>query len=170
MKIIVRQAQPADAEAIADILTQAMRFKLSKDDKVWGEQPYTASELQKRIDDGLFYAAWFGNELVGTLTLQWEDEMVWGEQPSVAVYIHQLAIKDGYRGRDIGEQILDWADHQAADHGRSLLRLDVPPFNAGLRKYYEKLGFRWVGDRKVDAPHLTYTAALYERPIGLKRL
>lgn len=78
--------------------------------------------------------------------------------------MHQLAVKEGYRGQDLGKQLLDWAGQQAANNGRGLLRIDFSPENDGLKAYYEKLGFKWVQNREIHAPHATYTAALYERP------
>lgn len=74
-------------------------------------------------------------------------------------------MRDGYHGRGIGGQLMDWADQQAAAKGRKLLRVDFPPNNSGLKAYYEKHGFKFVKNRKIHAPHTTYTTALYERPI-----
>lgn len=92
--------------------------------------------------------------------------MMLGEQPPVAAYVHQMAVKDGYRGLNLGKQLLDWAGEQAANQGRQLFRIDFPPENDGLRGYYEGLGFRFVGNWEINAPHATYTAALYERPVS----
>lgn len=135
-------------------------------DKAWGTEPYTPQELHDRIAKANTYAAWLEDEIVGTLLFLWEDEMMWGKQPPVAAYVHQLAIKDGYHGQGIGEQLLDWADRKAAKAGRKLLRIDFPPQNTGLKKYYEKLGFKFVMNREIHAPHATYIAALYEHPVN----
>jgi GNAT superfamily N-acetyltransferase len=123
----VRKAQPADAQALADILTQAMKFKLAQQDEAWGSEPYTTGQLRERINRGNTYAAWYRDEIIATLVLIWEDEMMWGMQPPVAAYFHQLAIKDGYHGLGVGSQLLNWAGEQATRKGRTLLRLDFPP-------------------------------------------
>lgn len=164
-QLSVQQAQLEDAPALAEILTQAMQHKISHGDNAWGSEPYTAEELIPRIEKGNTYVARLGNDVAGTLLLLWEDEMMWGEQPPTAAYVHQLAVKDGYRGMDLGKQLIDWASKQAADKGKELLRIDFPPENDGLRAYYEKLGFTFVQNREIHAPHATYTAALYERPV-----
>ncbi len=162
--VMVEAAKPEDAQAMAEILTSAAQNKVAHGDMAWGTDPYTAEELRERIENGSAYIARLGNVPVGTLLLLWEDEMIWGQQPPVAAYVHQLAIKDGYRGMDLGQQLLDWASQQAANNGREFLRIDFRPENDGLRAYYEKLGFKLVQNRDVYAPHETYTAALYERP------
>jgi ribosomal protein S18 acetylase RimI-like enzyme len=165
MSLSIRKSELDDAKALAEILTQAMKYKLSLGDKAGGTEPYTEQEVQDRISKGDTYTVWFDDKVAGTLMLVWEDKMMWGEQPPVAAYVHQLAIKDGYRGHRIGEQLLDWASKQTAEKGRKLLRIDFPPQNTGLKRYYEKLGFKFVMDREIQAPHATYTAALYERPV-----
>lgn len=155
-----------DAVALAEILTGAMKYKLSLGDQAWGNEPYTTKELRDRLAKDHTYAAWLGDELVGTLIFLWEDEMMWGKQPPVAAYVHQLAIKAGYHSQGIGEQLLDWAGKKAAEQGRELLRIDFSPPNTGLKKYYEQLGFTFVKNREINAPHATYMAALYERPVN----
>lgn len=162
---MIRKAELADAAPLAEILTQAMKYKIAHADSAWGSEPYTADELHSRIAKGNTYTAWLGDTVVGTLLLLWEDEMMWGKQPPIAAYVHQLAVKDGHRGQDLGKQLLDWASQQAADQGRELLRIDFPPENDGLRAYYEKLGFKYVEDREIHAPRAIYNAALYERRV-----
>lgn len=160
----VEPARLEDAEVLAEILSSAVQNKVDNGDMAWGTEPYTAEELQERIEKGNTYIAILGSVPIGTLLLIWEDEMMWGKQSAIAAYVHQLAVKKEYRGQDIGEKLLDWASQQAANNGRKLLRIDFPPENDGLRAYYEKLGFKWVKNREIHAPHATYTAALYERP------
>lgn len=110
------------------------------------------------------HVAWLGDVPVATLSLLWSDEMMWGRQPPVAAYVHQLAIRDGYRGLGIGAEVLNWAGGRAAESHRSLLRIDFPPENDGLRRYYRRIGFEWVSDRVIRGQRRTYTAALWQRP------
>lgn len=162
--ISVEVAKLKDSEVLAEILSNGVKNKVAHGDMAWGTEPYTAKELQGRIEKGNTYIARLGSEPVGTLLLIWEDEMTWGKQPPIAAYIHQLVIKDGYRGMNLGRQLLDWASQRAFSNGRELLRIDSPPGNKGLKSYYENLGFKWVKNREINAPHITYTAALYEKP------
>lgn len=41
MRLVIRRAQPTDAVMLAEILTQAMRYKIAHDDMAWGSEPYT---------------------------------------------------------------------------------------------------------------------------------
>lgn len=166
--LAVRVAQPEDAEALAELMNQAMQYKLKHGDKAWTDVPYSVKELQPRIEKGHTYIARLGDEIVGTLVLLWEDERAWGKQPPHAAYVHQLAVKDGYHGYNLGGQLLDWAGQQAVAKGREFLRVDLPPDNEGLKAYYEKQGFTWVKNREIHADWGDYTAALYERPAALQ--
>lgn len=160
----VKVAKTEDAEALAEILSSGVRNKVAHGDMAWGTEPYTGEELLGRIEKGSTYVAKLGNQPVGTLVMIWDDETTWGEQPPIAAYVHQLAIKDGYTGMDLGRQLLDWAGQQAANNGKEFLRIDFPPDNESLKSYYENLGFQWVENREISAPHGAYNAALYERP------
>lgn len=164
--ITVVVAKQEDAEILAEILSSGVKTKVDHGDMIWGSEPYTPEELHKRIAKGNTYIAKLGDEPVGTLLLIWDDEMTWGKQPPVAAYVHQIVVKDSYRGMNLGEKLLDWASKRAADNGRALLRIDVPPENKGLRSYYESLGFQWVQDREVHPPNGTYSVSLYERPVS----
>lgn len=165
MNLNIKKATAQDARVVAEILTEAMHYKLKHGDNVWGDQPYAPEEVRKHIAQDVTYLAYENGEPVATFVLTWSDEMVWGDQPPIAGYVHQLAVKDSHRGRGMGRQLLDWAGQKAAEKGRELLRIDVPPFNEGLKRYYEKLGFEWVKNREVHAPHAVYVAALYERAV-----
>lgn len=166
MSLDIRQARLEEAEIMAQILTDAVNYKMAHDDKVWGDEPYTATEVEGRISDGTAYIAWLDDTAVATFMLTWQDEMVWGKQPPVAGYVHQLAVSDGYHGQGIGGEVLDWAGKRVAEEGRQFLRIDFQPLNLGLKSYYEKMGFRWVRDQEVKAPQGVYTASLYERPVN----
>lgn len=164
-ELTMEVAKPEEVEVLADILSSGVKNKVAHSDMVWGDEPYTATELHERIAKGNTYIAWLGNEPIGTLLLLWKDEMTWGEQPPIAAYVHQLVVKDGYRGKNLGEKLLGWASKQAGDNNRTLLRIDVPTDNKGLRSYYEGLGFKWVQDKEIHSPNETYIVALYERPV-----
>jgi GNAT superfamily N-acetyltransferase len=161
--LIIRKALAGDSKAVAKILTQAVGYKLQRSDNAWGEGAYTEEEVLGPIQKGLTYASQ-GDKPVGTFQLHWEDALIWGEQPPTAGYIHQLAIAQAYHGQDLGAQIIEWVSKEVAAQKRQLLRLDCPAVNKKLCQYYERLGFKLVGQRKFHKPKDTeYVSCLYER-------
>jgi ribosomal protein S18 acetylase RimI-like enzyme len=91
--------------------------------------------------------------------------MYWGERPADAAYVHKLAVRRACAGRRIGSAIVEWADRTAAAARREFLRLDCLGDNAGIRGYYEQLGFEHRGDLVVNNRNMS----IYERPVRSRR-
>jgi ribosomal protein S18 acetylase RimI-like enzyme len=157
-------AHQEDVPVIVDILTDANQYKLQLGDEIWGTEGWSKEEVADEMTKGTMYLVKHEGEVIGTVLLQWEDEINWGPQPPVAGYMHRLAVKEGYRGQNLGEKIVGFAEEQTARHGREFLRLDCEAANADLCAYYEGLGFERVAT--IEAPgYDDYTAALYEKRV-----
>jgi len=163
LKIVI--ANRRDAEALAKILSGAVRYKMEHGDGAWGDTPYTRQEAERLIGGARVYLAYQNEELVGTFSLQDKDVRVWGATRESAIYLHRLAVSQGAHGRHIGEQLLSCAARETANMGYSLLRLDCDERNTSLRSYYEQHGFKMVGRRQPTAAD-HYVAALYEQRIA----
>jgi ribosomal protein S18 acetylase RimI-like enzyme len=61
-------------------------------------------------------------------------------------YIHGLAILRKYAGQSLGREILNWAIDMVKKE-KSLVRLDCMAENPRLCRYYEELGFQYVGQK-----------------------
>ncbi len=155
-------ARHNEAAQISRVLGDATIRKVTYGDMSWGSEGWSEDDSSELISRSPTYAVRLDGEIVGTVGLQWEDASIWGDQPPVAGYIHRLAIKDGFHGLGLGEQVLNWAQAEAAKKGRSLLRLDCSTDNPKLCAYYEKLGFVQVGTKHREGDGVSPTA-LYER-------
>ena len=84
--------------------------------------------------------------------------------------MHRLAVSRSHPG--LGPTILSWAGQQVVDRGRRFVCLDCLSDNVRLRRYYEQLGFRAVGEVAGPAGHPTdprlggWRAALYEKAVS----
>lgn len=164
-KLSVNPAKQEEAPLIADILTEATKYKVELGDQAWGNEGWTAQEVTDYMKESTAYIVKKDGEVIGTVFMQWDDQLNWGEQPPVAGYMHRLAIKDDFRGQGIGQLIIDWCEDQVGKQDRTLLRLDCDARNAELCGYYESLGFKKVGQNEV-LEYGDYVAALYERPVA----
>lgn len=158
------EASAEDMPVISEILKDATQRKLGYDDTVWGNEGWSDEEIQDSMDESTMYIVHSGEQVVGTVSLQWEDARSWGEQPPIAGYLHRLAIKDAYKGQGLGDAVVDWAAQQTLGKDRHLLRLDCEEGNTQLCAYYEKLGFVKVGTKPIPE-YGDYVAALYEKII-----
>lgn len=127
----------------------------------WGEGEYTDDEVKDMIDSGNAYVATLGKELIGVFLLQWEDDNIWDNPEPNAGYIHRLVIKEGFHGKNLGAQLINWAANEALKNGKHFLRLDCTTANKKLCAYYENQGFKLVATK--DILDYKYTAALYQR-------
>lgn len=139
----VRPAGRAESETVVEMLRTATRAR--PDGGPWGEK---FPEVAPRIARGELYLALRDGEAVGTFQLTWRDPVIWGADglDGQAGYVHRLAVLPSGSGRGLGAAMLDEAARLTKRHGRTLLRLDVEAGNAGLRRYYERLGFTHVRD------------------------
>lgn len=67
---------------------------------------------------------------------------VWRGATTLA--IDDVYVRAGARGQGIGEAMLRWLRHFAAQTGADRLRWEVQPHNAGAIRFYERLGARVV--------------------------
>ena len=148
----VRLAEPGDVEGVLDLLGEAARWIRSSTGIVQWPERFPREFIADLVDEGVVYVARDDEQLVATLWLQWADPMFWPDGGDGAVYVHRLVVRRSHAGRGIGGQLLAWAGERAAEAGRFLVRLDCMTENAGLRGYYETLGFRHQGDIAGDNP------------------
>jgi len=161
VEVRVTRAELAERGEVLRLLTEAARWARDRGVVGMWEVPYPERWVNPSLERGEVFLARVGPEVVGTLTLRWEDPKVWGDQPPDSGYVHRLAVARRWAGRRVGASLLDWAEGEAARRGRSRLRLDCRTTHAGLRRYYRSLGFAPVGLATVDGVE----TLLWERPV-----
>jgi GNAT superfamily N-acetyltransferase len=158
----VRLAAKEDAPVVAEMLDEATAFVWTKGSDQW-RVPFPHDELRRRLGRGELYIVDVDGEPAATFTLLLDDPFFWGEQPPDAVYLHKLAVRRAFAGRRLGEWIVEWIVAEAAARGRQYVRLDCQRDLPGIRRYYERLGFAFRGE-KTKVPNRAW--ALYERRAG----
>jgi GNAT superfamily N-acetyltransferase len=174
MPIDVRPAAPEDVDAVVDVLAEVSAWLRTMGIRQWPDR-FAVDFFDGYVRRGELYVATIGDGtgIVGTVTLQWSDPPFWGERQD-AGFVHRLAVRRSYAG--LGRTLLDWAEQKAVERGRSFLCLDTLSSNARLRRYYEDIGFRSVGEINGPADHPTdpalgaWSAALYEKAISPPRV
>jgi ribosomal protein S18 acetylase RimI-like enzyme len=111
-----------------------------------GEMPL--AWVEQSIANGWVHTVWNQRELLGSVTIVWEDPLIWGKSETPAGYIHMLMVDRAYAGNGVGRSILGWAEGQIAASGRHLARLDCATSNRRLCMYYEQTGYAAVSRRQ----------------------
>ncbi len=159
--ISITQAQADDIDQILAILTGAGEWLTARGIDQWGPGQFSRNRGAAAIERREVYVARLGNEIIGTLRLQWQDEDLWDTWPNAAGYVHALAVKRSFAGNKIGCGLLQWAECQVIKADRKFLRLDCMAANPALRSYYQKIGFKFVGEAQKHG----WNAALFEREV-----
>ena len=154
-------AQPEDLAVVMEILDQGARWMLERGIRQWEapSPPEVRQRMAREIENHEVYLAYLPEaaEPVGTLRFEWTGRLLWPQEAD-AGYIHTMAVKPAYMGRQVGKWMLEWAIGHIRERGKRFARLDCMTANPRLRAYYESAGFQYRGDSRSGACHL----ALYE--------
>ena len=158
IEIEVRQAGPAQIEAVAAILVEAAQWLEYQGMGMWRADELTRARVTRDVSDGLFYLAHIGQP-VGTIKFQLADLEFWPDVPETeSAFVHRLAVRRAFAGTGVSTALLTWAVRRTARLGRQFLRLDCEASRPRLRAVYERFGFRHHSDRQVGP----YFVARYE--------
>ncbi|QLE02677.1 GNAT family N-acetyltransferase [Galbibacter sp. BG1] len=87
-------------------------------------------------------------EVIGMVRILDEDLLYWGAQEKKAKYVHSLVIKEAFNGKGMGTNVLQKIAQQAKNDSCEYLRLDADSKNTKLCQYYEKQGFKKIGEKE----------------------
>lgn len=103
-------------------------------------------------------------EAVAGVILLEDDPVFWPDvQIDESLFIHKLTVIPSVRGTGTGARMLSFASARARAQGKRYLRLDCGAERPQLRAFYERYGFRYVGERRVKA----FPTAFYELDVGI---
>jgi len=161
--VIIRQALPADAAAIQQMLEEAARWVDALGEIMWDEGELSPDRVAREIAAGQFFIAEVEGDAAGAVRFQLEDRLFWPDliEPDSA-FIHRLVVRRSYKGGGVSTALLSWAVSHARARGRRYLRLDCDASRPKVRAVYERFGFRFHSFRQVGA----YYVARYEYPVG----
>ncbi|WP_060860230.1 GNAT family N-acetyltransferase [Paenibacillus riograndensis] len=143
------------AEDVLKLLREAAGWMESKGIRQWTPGQFVEQDIQGYFTDREVYLALDGNALAGMFTLQFSDAQYWGERNDESyAYLHRLTVAQTHRGGGLGRQMIGFAVLKARELGRKGLRLDTAAHNVKLNRYYQSMGFRYMGTRDVGEGRL----------------
>lgn len=157
--IDVRVAALSEVAIVSEILTEAAVWLLDRGIPLWDVHELTPARLSPEVQAGRYVLAWSGSTAVGTIRLCDSDPLFWpGFPPGEALYLHRLAVRRTAAGGSVSSALLGWAKAHAEARGVCYLRLDCEVSRSGLRRVYERFGFRFHSEARVGPS----TLARYE--------
>ena len=139
---------------------------------VYGKHP-TDEALRSFIENGEMYLLADGGTVAGMVAIVMHqgpdyEDIPWTEklENDQVATLHLLAVCPEYRGRSLGNTILELAGELAKQHGKKAVRLDVLESNLPAQHLYEKNGFIYRGKEHWYAENTGWTDfLLYEKPL-----
>lgn len=128
-------------EAYAHLARQGLRYLATHQDDVM---------TAKRLGRGFPLVAYLDRRLVGTATLyppRPDAPVEWYRRPEV-FYFGQFGVRPELQGRGIGTLLLRALEDRARERGATELACDTAEQAMHLRSWYEREGFRVVGETK----------------------
>jgi ribosomal protein S18 acetylase RimI-like enzyme len=143
--MLIEKAKLSDAKSLATLLEEARLYKISVGDETWGDKPYTIKELRESIPKNNTYVVRIDTVAVATFVLIYKDTQFWPLEIGMdgsALYLHRFAIKNSFRGKKLGQQIIKWIATEADNKKLDYIRLDCNKNNKKLCEHYKNLGFK----------------------------
>lgn len=94
--------------------------------------------LEKYKDRGRFWLAIRGKELVGTVAIEEKDHNI--------AKLKRMFVLPEFQGSGIGQKLFDTALNFAKNNGYKTLRLNTDKIMNRAHRFYEKNGFRKIGE------------------------
>lgn len=150
----LNQVQPSEANVVLEMLKDSAKDLKDKGLDQWG---YWINPPKERIDwihagvlnGEFFFVLSEQDRIMAMYRLLFEDELYWGKQKEKAGYVHSLVVKKEFQGQHLGTTIMKKIESFLVAQHISLFRLDCVSSNSGLCRYYERLGFKKVGEKQM---------------------
>jgi hypothetical protein len=151
----IRVARADDVEISASILEEAATWGASTGRPSWVPGTFTGPEavgiarLRRDAGSSSLYLVSIGEHRVATFSLLEADPLFWPSAGDEAMYLHRFGVRRSAAG--VGRLAVAWSVGETRRRGREYIRLDCLAENPGIRRYYERCGFRAIDEKVIDA-------------------
>lgn len=145
---ILMKAIKSDIDKIYELIEKRIKWMDKNNIHQWNKTNYLDSYpkayFEGKVADGELYVMTDENskKIVGAVVLLEEDER-WQADVSNSYYLHNLV--SDIEAPGIGARIIHLCEKVAIEKGKEKIRLDCQTSNRKLNKYYNELGFEYVG-------------------------
>ncbi len=154
MEITFKPIQYNDKSMVLELFKKAAQNINKKNIDHWQYWHNPPLEKIQWVEEGIkhnefFFIETLDQKNLGMVRILSEDTLYWGIQNESAKYIHSLVVNAEFNGKGLGAKIIQKIETQAKQDDCQFLRLDADSKNQKLCHYYEKLGFKKVGTKKL---------------------
>lgn len=164
-KYELKLAKTEDLNQVLQLLVNAAEWLQMKGTTQWDyyitDLDGNSQEVLDSIEGGDTYLLEKEGVAVASITLEnkpneW-DRDIWGSEADQEniLYLHRLVVHRHYKGKEIGEALLEWAEDFAKSRGIQCIRFDCLASNVGLNRYYQKR-YKKKGIANIYGQHSKY--------------
>lgn len=162
----IAPATVQDVPHLLRLYDQCARWLLNRGISQWRPGDLPPSWATDFVSQGETMLVMAGDELAASVTVTWDDPLAWPDAPAGgAGYVHKLMVDRRWAGQGLGRRLLQRAERAIAAAGRPAARLDCVALNPTLRRYYERAGYRYVGDTDFGGRLDLNPSVLYEKAL-----
>ncbi len=144
----IENSQLADVPKIFDLYRLATNFMKSKNQVHWPE--FSASLILNEIDEHRQWKLLIDEQIACIWATAVNDELIWGNKNNEpSLYIHRIATNPDFRGQNLVKKLISWANAYGKKNNLKYIRMDTVGLNKPLIALYEKLGFQFLGTKKL---------------------
>lgn len=137
MDIIIRKATEKDSHKIWILMKELAVFEKYIDSFAITPEVVKNSGFRKSPPDFHCIVAEDNDKIVGILVYYF---LPYTAQNKPAIYMKELYVDENYRGRKIGERLMNALWDEALVHNCEQIKWTVAPWNKAGQKFYERLG------------------------------
>lgn len=137
MDIIIRKAPEKDSHKIWVLMKELAVFEKYIDSFAITPEVVKNSGFRKSPPDFHCIVAEDNDKIVGILVYYF---LPYTAQNKPAIYMKELYVDENYRGRKIGERLMNALWDEALVHNCEQIKWTVAPWNKAGQKFYERLG------------------------------
>lgn len=145
--MLFRLATKADLTGIKSVYLRILEDIKDTNLCIWDEE-YPISCLSEDIDNECLHLLMDGDEIAGVVAIcesaECDEKLQWMDKDAKALYLFRLGVNVNYKGKGIGNMLVQEATKSIKKRGIKYLRLFVVVDNVPAIRLYERNGFKKI--------------------------
>ncbi|SMG17085.1 GNAT family N-acetyltransferase [Sphingobacterium psychroaquaticum] len=137
MSILIRKSEEKDSDKIWHLMKELAVFEKYINSFAITPEIVRDSGFKKANPDFYCIVAEDGDKIAGMLVYYF---LPYTAQNRPAIYMKELFVDENYRGKKIGEQLMNVLKKEAQTNNCKQIKWTVAPWNEAGIKFYERLG------------------------------
>lgn len=137
MSMIIRKAEERDSEQLWELMKELAVFERYIDSFSITPDIVRFSGFQKSPPDFYSIVAEENDKIIGMLVYYF---LPYTAQNRPAIYLKELYVDENFRGKKVGEHLMESLRKEAELNHCSQIKWTVAPWNSNGQRFYERLG------------------------------